>query len=69
MEKSGNQIAEEEFNIRCGISNIKWFVRDHALTAKQLSDIFREGIAACVKNGTLHLPSFSEDELPDVPVV
>jgi hypothetical protein len=66
MERLKNQIPKK-YNIQNVLMQIKDYANDHLLTAKQIEDIFHEGIVAGVRNGTLQLPSYSENMLPGVP--
>jgi hypothetical protein len=66
MKKLDNKTFDppEEFKLKCVISSIKQYAEDYSLTASQIEGIFHEGVLASSKAGKIHIPSYSDDDLP-----
>lgn len=60
MEKLDNQFFDpyEEGNIESMIFQIKQYSKDYSLTARQIGEIFDEGIVVCSREEKIQLPSY-----------
>jgi len=65
MKKLNNQPFDppEEFKVKCELNSIRQYAKDYSLTAKQIGEIFSEGIIVCSRVGKIQIPNYSDNDL------